>query len=402
MMRTVTVIGAGPAGMMAAISAARAGADVTVLEKNEKTGKKLYITGKGRCNLTNACTDDEFFDNVVSNSKFLYSAYYNFPSDDTISFFEDAGLKLKIERGKRVFPASDKASDVIKTLEREAKRAGVKIKLGREVKSLNEIRSDTIVIATGGLSYPQTGSTGDGYRFAKELGHNIKGLCPSLCAISVREAFVKDLEGLSLRNVSVKIKDEKGKVRFEDFGEMLFTDSAVSGPVILTASSICGREINACPGGYTLHIDLKPALDEATLDKRILRDFSENINREYRNSLGKLLPSKMTGTVVALSSIEPDKRVNSITKAERMGLARLLKDFALTLEKTEGYDRAVVTKGGVYVNEIDPSTMRSKIDRHVFFAGEIIDVDALTGGFNIQIALSTGFLAGRSAAKEEI
>ena len=401
-MRTVAVIGAGPAGMMAAISAARNGADVTVFEKNEKTGKKLYITGKGRCNLTNACADDEFFENVVSNRKFLYSAYYSFSSDDTISFFEDAGLKLKTERGKRVFPVSDKASDVIKTLEKEAKRAGVKIKLGCEVKSLYNIKADAIIIATGGLSYPSTGSTGDGYRFAREIGHEISQTCPSLCAISVKDSFIKDLEGLSLRNVSVKIKDEKGKVRFEDLGEMLFTGSAVSGPVILTASARLGREINAGLGRYTLHTDLKPALDEPTLDKRILRDFSENINREFKNSLGKLLPAKMIGTIVDLSGIKPDKRVNSVTKAERAALVRLLKDFTLTLEKTEGYDRAVVTKGGVCVNEIDPMTMRSKIDPHIFFAGEVIDVDALTGGFNIQIALSTGFLAGSSAAKEEI
>lgn len=401
-MRTVTVIGAGPAGMMAALSAAKEGADVTVLEKNEKTGKKLYITGKGRCNLTNDCTQEEFFENVVSNKKFLFSAYNSFCASDTISFFEDAGLALKKERGKRIFPASDKSSDVIRTLEDQARKAGVKIKLMSEVKSLDEIKTDAVIVATGGLSYPSTGSTGDGYRFAKEIGHDIVPACPSLCAISVRESFVKDLEGLSLRNVAVKIKDENKKTVFEDFGEMLFAENAVSGPVILTASGHLARKINESPGRYTLHIDLKSALDEASLDKRILRDFGENINREFKNSLGKLLPSKMIDTVVSLSRIDPAKRVNSVTKAERTGLVRLLKDLTLTLESTLGFDRAVVTKGGVNVKEIDPKTMRSKIDPRVYFAGEVIDVDALTGGFNIQIALSTGHLAGISAAKEEI
>ena len=397
-MKTVTVIGGGPAGMMAAISAAEAGAKVTLLEKNEKLGKKLYITGKGRCNLTNGCDTGEFFENVVSNPKFLYSAIYGFTAEDTAAFFENAGLKLKQERGKRIFPASDKASDVIKTLEKELKKAGVSVKLCHTVKSLDEINSDAVIIATGGLSYPSTGSAGDGYEFAAEAGHSITGTSPSLTALTVSEEYVKDLEGLSLKNISVKIKNEKGKTVFEDFGEMLFTKDGVSGPVILTASAKLGRKINSAPGAYRLFIDLKPALDFDTLDKRILKDFKENINREFKNSLNKLLPSKLTETVIDLSGISADKRVNSVAKEERQRLVSLLKNLPLTLTGTEGYDRAVVTQGGVNVKEINPSTMESKIKPGLYFAGEVMDVDALTGGFNIQIALSTGYLAGKSAA----
>lgn len=397
-MPKVTVIGGGPAGMMAAIKAADAGADVTLLEKNEKLGKKLYITGKGRCNLTNACDTEEFFDSIVTNKKFLYSALYNFPPGAAIEFFESAGLKLKEERGKRVFPASDKSSDVIKAFERELKRRGVQVKLNFKVKSLDDIKADAVIIATGGLSYPQTGSTGDGYMFARAAGHNVTETSPSLTALYVSENFVKDLEGLSLKNISVKIKDEKGRVKFGEFGEMLFTSDGVSGPVILTASALLGRRINENPGKYKIYIDLKPALDAETLNRRILKDFEENINREFKNSLGRLLPSKMIGTVIALSKIPQDKRVNLITRDERRGLAALLKAFPLTLMGTEGYNRAVVTQGGVNVKEINPSTMESKLHPGIFFAGEILDVDALTGGFNIQIALSTGALAGESAA----
>ena len=397
-MPNVTVIGGGPAGMMAAIKAAEAGADVTLLEKNEKLGKKLYITGKGRCNLTNACDTEEFFDSVVTNKKFLYSALYNFSPKDTVDFFESAGLKLKVERGKRVFPASDKSSDVIKALERELKKRGVRIKLNCKVKSLDDIMADAIVIATGGLSYPQTGSTGDGYGFARAAGHKVTETSPSLAAFYVSENFVKDLEGLSLKNISVKIKDAKGKTCFEDFGEMLFTSDGISGPVILTASAFLGRKINESPGAYKIYIDLKPALDAEMMNRRILKDFEENINREFKNSLNRLLPSKMIGTVIALSGIPEDKRVNLITRNERQRLALLLKAFPLTLTGTEGYDRAVVTQGGINVKEVNPSTMESKIHPGIFFAGEILDVDALTGGFNIQIALSTGALAGESAA----
>lgn len=397
-MRTVTVIGGGPAGMMAAISAAHAGAGVTLLEKNEKLGKKLYITGKGRCNLTNACQAQEFLENVVSNRKFLCSAVYGFTPSDTAAFFEAAGLKLKVERGRRVFPASDKSSDVIKTLEKELENLGVEIRLGHEVKSLDEIKTDAVIIATGGLSYPQTGSTGDGYKFAGGIGHNITPLCPSLTGLYVREEYVKRLEGLSLKNVTVKIMDEKGRVKFARSGELLFTSFGVSGPLALTASALFGKQINDAPGKYSFVIDLKSALDMETLDRRLLKDFDKNINREFKNSLGQLLPSKLIDVIVQQSGIEPEKRVNSITRAQRRQLAGLLKNFPLTPVRTEGYDRAVVTKGGVNVKEINPSTMASKIRPDVYFAGEVLDVDALTGGFNIQIALSTGKLAGESAA----
>lgn len=386
--------------MMAAIAAAKEGTEVTLLEKNEKLGKKLYITGKGRCNLTNACDPEEFLTNVVSNPKFLYSAIYDFTSRDTTEFFENAGLRLKEERGRRVFPASDKSSDVIKTLEKELKKAGVKVILNHKVRSLDEINADAIIIATGGLSYPSTGSTGDGYVFAESIGHKIKEPVPSLTAIDAEESYVKDLEGLSLKNVSVSIKDERGKTVFKEFGEMLFTDTGVSGPVILTASALLGRKINNAPGTYRMYIDLKPALDTETLGRRILRDFEDNANKEFKNSLNKLLPSKIIETVVRLSGIQEDKKVNSVTRQERQNLTDLIKNFPLTLKKTEGFNRAVITQGGVNVKEIDPSDMRSKLRSDVYFAGEVIDVDALTGGYNIQIALSTGYLAGCEAAKE--
>ena len=400
-MKTVTVIGGGPAGMMAAIFAAKGGAKVTLLEKNEKLGKKLYITGKGRCNLTNACEVEDFFDNVVSNKKFLYSSIYNMNPKDTMEFFKKAGLKLKEERGKRVFPASDKSSDVIKTLEKELKKAKVKVKLNTEVKSLDEIDSDAVIIATGGLSYPSTGSTGDGYVFAQRIGHKITELSPSLVGIMVKEDFVKNLEGLSLKNIFIQIKDDKGEICFEDFGEMLFTSCGVSGPVILTASAFMGRQINDEPGKYKLYIDLKPALEPDVLDKRVQKDFRENNNKEFKNALGRLLPARLINTVVELSGIPRDKKVNLITKEERHALVDLLKNLPLTLDKTEGFDSAVITQGGVDVKEINPSTMESKLKKNVYFAGEVLDVDALTGGFNIQIALSTGALAGECAARED-
>lgn len=387
--------------MMAAIFAAKGGAKVTLLEKNEKLGKKLYITGKGRCNLTNACEVEDFFDNVVSNRKFLYSSIYNMNPKDTMEFFKKAGLKLKEERGKRVFPASDKSSDVIKTLEKELKKARVKVKLNTEVKSLDEIDSDAVIIATGGLSYPSTGSTGDGYVFAQRIGHKITELSPSLVGIMVKEDFVKNLEGLSLKNIFIQIKDDKGEICFEDFGEMLFTSCGVSGPVILTASAFMGRQINDEPGKYKLYIDLKPALEPDVLDKRVQKDFRENNNKEFKNALGRLLPARLINTVVELSGIPRDKKVNLITKEERHALVDLLKNLPLTLDKTEGFDSAVITQGGVDVKEINPSTMESKLKKNVYFAGEVLDVDALTGGFNIQIALSTGALAGECAARED-
>ena len=398
-MKKVTVIGGGPAGMMAAITAAEAGASVTLLEKNEKLGKKLYITGKGRCNLTNTCELPAFFENIPRGSKFLYSAIYSFSSDDTRTFFETAGLPLKEERGGRIFPVSDKSSDVIKTLEKRLKEAGVKVRLKTEVKDLSALDADAIIIATGGLSYKSTGSTGDGFRFAETLGHTIKDPVPSLVPLLCEDAFIKELEGLSLRNINVTVTAD-GKKIFEQFGEMLFTANGVSGPVILTASSEIGRALNQKQKEFLLHIDLKPSLTFEQLDKRILRDFESEQNKAFKNSLSKLLPAKMIPVIISLSGIDPFKKVNEITKAERTALLRLLKDLPLHLNETAGFEQAVITSGGVNLKEIDPKTMESRKHPGIFFAGEVIDADAYTGGFNLQIAFSTGRAAGEAAAKE--
>ena len=398
-MKKVTVIGGGPAGMMAAITAAEAGASVTLLEKNEKLGKKLYITGKGRCNLTNTCELPAFFENIPRGSKFLYSAIYSFSNDDTRTFFEAAGLPLKEERGGRIFPVSDKSSDVIKTLEKRLKEAGVKVRLKTEVKDLSALDADAIVIATGGLSYKSTGSTGDGFRFAESLGHTIKDPVPSLVPLLCEDAFIKELEGLSLRNINVTVTAD-GKKIFEQFGEMLFTANGVSGPVILTASSEVGRMLNQKQKEFLLHIDLKPSLTFEQLDKRVLRDFESEQNKAFKNSLSKLLPAKMIPVIISLSGIDPFKKVNEITKAERTALVKLLKDLTLHLSETAGFEQAVITSGGVNLKEIDPKTMESKKNPGIFFAGEVIDADAYTGGFNLQIAFSTGRAAGEAAAKE--
>ena len=400
-MKKVVVIGGGPAGMMAAISAAQAGASVTLMEKNEKLGKKLYITGKGRCNLTNSCELPAFFEQIPRGKKFLYSAIYSFSNEDTCTFFENAGLPLKEERGGRIFPVSDKSSDVIRTLEKEVRRLGVKVLLHHEVKDLSELDADSIVLATGGLSYPSTGSTGDGYEFAQSLGHSIKEPVPSLVPLLCEDSFVKELEGLSLRNVEAKVTAD-GKTVFQQFGEMLFTGNGVSGPLILTASSEIGRELQKKQKKFLLHIDLKPSLSAEQLDKRILRDFEAEKNKAFKNSLGKLLPSAMIPVVVRLSGIEPFKKVNEITKKERADLLALLKDFTLELKETAGFNQAVITSGGVELKEIDPKTMESKKHPGIFFAGEVIDADAYTGGFNLQIAFSTGRAAGLAAAGEEL
>ncbi len=398
-MKNVAVIGGGPAGMMAAIAAAEAGAAVTLFEKNEKLGKKLYITGKGRCNLTNTCELPAFFGNIPRGDKFLYSSIYSFTNDDLCRFFEDAGLKLKEERGGRIFPVSDKSSDVIKTLERRLKECGVKVRLKTEVKDPGSLDADAIVIATGGLSYQSTGSTGDGYRFAEEMGHKLTEPVPSLVPLICKEDAVKELEGLSLKNVSVRITADD-KMIFDQFGEMLFTGNGVSGPVILTASSEAGRAINRQDKTYRLHIDLKPSLSFEQLDKRILRDFEGEKNKAFKNSLGKLLPSKMIPVIIKLSGIDPFKKVNEITKKEREGLVKLLKDFILTIEKTAGFEQAVITSGGVSLKEVNPKTMESKKQPGIYFAGEVLDADAYTGGFNLQIAFSTGRAAGKAAAGE--
>jgi len=398
-MKKVTVIGGGAAGMMAAITAAEAGASVTLLEKNEKLGKKLYITGKGRCNLTNTCELPAFFDNIPRGNKFLYSAIYSFSNADTCAFFEDAGLALKEERGGRIFPVSDKSSDVIRTLEKRLKESGVKVRLKTEVKDLSSIDADAIIIATGGLSYKSTGSTGDGFRFAETLGHTIKDPVPSLVPLLCEDAFIKELEGLSLRNINVSVTAD-GKKIFEQFGEMLFTANGVSGPVILTASSEVGRMLNQKQKEFLLHLDLKPSLSFEQLDKRVLRDFENEQNKAFKNSLSKLLPAKMIPVIISLSGIDPFKKVNEITKSERTALVKLLKDLTLHLSETAGFEQAVITSGGVNLKEIDPKTMESKKKPGIFFAGEVIDADAYTGGFNLQIAFSTGRAAGEAAAKE--
>ncbi len=406
----VLIIGAGAAGMMAAIAAADHGAQVILLEKNEKLGKKIYITGKGRCNITNGCPTEDFFDNVVSNPKFLYSAVYTFDQSSMCSFLENEGLKLKEERGQRIFPESDKSSDVIKTLEHALRRRNVQTRLNtcvdrvvtdesgfsKVITSKGEsIKADALIIATGGLSYKSTGSTGDGYRFASKMGHKIIDTEPSLVPLRVKEGYVKDLEGLSLRNVNLTIG------RFSDFGEMLFTSDGISGPLVLTASSDLCRQIAGTQEGISAYIDLKPALTPEQLDQRILRDFAEEKNKAFKNSLNKLLPSKLIPVMVNLSQIREDKKVNEITKEERKRLAELIKKFPITIVGNKGFEQAVITQGGISVREIDASTMESKIVENVYFAGEVMDVDAYTGGFNLQIAWSTGYLAGMSACKKE-
>ena len=393
--------------MMAAVSAADKGAKVIIAEKNEKLGKKLYITGKGRCNITNNCNTEDFFDNVVTNPRFLYSSVYSFDPAAMCRFLEDEGLRIKTERGQRVFPESDRSSDVIRTFEKALKKRNVRVDLHTEIDSIElkngifskahvkdggYISADAVIIATGGLSYRSTGSTGDGYIFAKKTGHKVIAQEPSLVPLTVRDAFIRELEGLSLRNVVVRIG------AYEDFGEMLFTSDGVSGPVILSASASICRKIASSKEGMSLHIDLKPALDNEKLDARLVRDFTEYKNRDFKNSLSGLLPSKLIPVIVSLSGIPYDKKVNEITKKERAGLVRLLKDFTLTVTGTKGFDQAVVTQGGVCVRDIDPSSCRSRIVKNMYFAGEVIDVDAYTGGFNLQIAFSTGRAAGLAAA----
>lgn len=409
-MKKVIVIGGGAAGMMAACMAAVEGAHVTLLEKNEKTGKKIYITGKGRCNLTNACQREEFLENVITNPKFLYSAFARLDNQAVMNFFEKAGCRLKTERGDRVFPVSDHSSDVIAALNGELKKNRVQVMLHTEVSELlleegsikgvllsdgKKLHADAVIIATGGRSYEGTGSTGDGYRFAKQAGHTIKDLRPSLVPFVVKEEWCKKLQGLSLKNVAVTLKKEKKKI-YEGFGEMLFTHFGVSGPLILSASSFYTAKYNGQEALLT--IDLKPAMDREQLDKRILRDFEENAGKQFKNALDKLLPAKLIPVMVELSGIDPHKKTNEVTKKERSRLLELFKELKLTVNGCRGYGEAIITGGGVNVKEIDPKTMGSRLVNGLYFAGEVMDVDALTGGFNLQIAWSTGALAGKSAA----
>lgn len=411
-MKKIIVIGGGAAGMMAAIEAARNGAEVTLYEKNEKLGKKLFITGKGRCNLTNACDMEDLQKSVMKNHKFLYSAFQNFNNWETIGFFEELGMATKIERGNRVFPASDHSSDVIKVLEQELKHQSVAVCLKEKVKNITEqqdmvtgvqlengkkVRADAVIVATGGLSYQLTGSTGDGFRFAKTLGHKVTELSPALVPMTVSEEWVPRLQGLSLRNVRVTISS-KSKVLYEEFGEMLFTHYGVSGPLILSASSAVLEELKK--ENLTLKIDLKPALSPEQLDDRILRDFEQDKNKQFKNVLGNLLPSKMIPVIIELSGILPEKKVNEINKKERRKLLETMKGLTMTLTGVRGYQEAIITRGGVDVKEINPATMESKKKKNLYFAGEVLDVDAVTGGFNLQIAWSTAMAAARAASGE--
>ena len=410
----IVIIGGGPAGMMAAITAAKAGADVVLLEKNEKTGKKLFITGKGRCNVTNACDTENLFANVMEHSKFLYSAVYGYDNQAVMQFFEEAGCHLKTERGQRVFPESDHSSDILRALDREMQKAGVKIRLNSEVEEVlidnekkqilgvrlhnrEKIMADRVIIATGGISYVLTGSTGDGYRFAREAGHSITKLSPALVPFNIEEDWCKQLQGLSLRNVEASIVVE-GRNIYSDFGEMLFTHYGVSGPLMLSGSSYYVHKAGNRPA--KLYIDLKPALTQEQLDKRILREFDANRNKQFKNAIATLFPAKMQNIMPMLAQIDPEKKVNEITKEERERFLYTIKHLELTITGVRDYNEAIITKGGVKLSEVNPSTMESKIIKGLYFAGEVLDLDALTGGYNLQIAWSTGHLAGESATEE--
>lgn len=407
-MSEVLVVGGGAAGMFAAITAARNGHKVCLLEKNEKLGRKLFITGKGRCNITNACGMDTLFASVVSNPKFLYSSFYGYTNQDVIRFFEGLGVKTKVERGGRVFPESDHSSDVIKAMEQELKRQNVKIRLHTkvvracarngefshvELAGKETVSGHACIVATGGLSYPSTGSTGDGHRFASECGHTIIPCMPALSPMEVEEGFAGSLMGLSLRNVSASIYQGEKRL-YQDFGEMLFTHYGVSGPLMIGASSYVGHILK--DRKLRLEIDLKPALGEEQLDQRVRRDFEENRGRQFKNALGKLFPSKLLPVMVELSGIDPEKKVNVISREERQRFVSLIKHFSMTLTGLRDYNEAIITRGGVDTKEVNPGTMESKYVKGLYFAGEVLDLDALTGGFNLQIAWSTGYAAGNS------
>ena len=407
-MSRVGIIGGGAAGMMAAAAAAMDGNEVHIFEKNEKLGKKIYITGKGRCNVTNACPQEDFFRNVVTNGKFLYSSFYGFTNQDIMDFLEKAGCPLKTERGQRVFPVSDKSSDVIRALSSSLERLGVKVHLRREAEGLlteggrcvglrlkdgREERFDRVIVATGGLSYPTTGSTGDGYRFAEETGHKVTECSPALVPFITEGDTALRLQGLALKNIEASVYKGK-KLLYKEFGEMLFTHFGVSGPVLLSASSYAAKTIRKEP--LTLSIDLKPALTPEQLDARLVREFEGQQNKQFKNSLGGLLPSKLIPVIIERSAIDPEKKVNEITRQERRQLLEALKDFRMTLTGLRGYNEAIITQGGVSVKEVNPSTMESKRLPGLYFAGEVLDLDAVTGGFNLQIAWSTGWAAGKA------
>ena len=421
----VVIIGGGPAGMLAAISSAKNGNEVTILEKMNMLGKKLLITGKGRCNITSSIPIEDFIKNIPGNGMFMYSSFNNFNNTDIIKMLEEEGVKTKVERGNRVFPVSDKSQDVQKALIKVIDKLNVKVILNANVEEIlvkqmeeekvaygvkaiidgknNTILADKIILATGGKSYPGTGSTGDGYKMAKKLEHTIIGVKPSLVPLTVRKSYdlelCREMQGLSLKNVRIQIKDiQKNKIIYEDFGEMLFTHFGVSGPIILSGSSHLRRykdiEELLKNEKIVLSIDLKPALAEEILDERILRDFEQEKNKEFKNSLDKLLPKKMIEPIIKLSGIVPNKKVNEITKKERKHLLQILKNLEIILDGFRPIDEAIITAGGISIKEINPKTMESKLIKNLYFAGEIIDVDAYTGGFNLQIAYSTGYTAG--------
>jgi predicted Rossmann fold flavoprotein len=402
-MKRVCVIGGGPAGIMAAYAAATAGKSTDLYERNEKLGKKLYLTGKGRCNITNAAPIEDFFDNVVSNGVFLYSALYTFDNAELLDMLKKFGLETKVERGGRVFPVSDKSSDVIKALSKVVASTGVNVHFGSKVQGLiikdkrvagikldgQELSYDSVIVATGGLSYPSTGSTGDGYFFARQAGHTIIEPAASLVGVDTEED-VRSLAGLTLKNVSLTLTDG-GKPVFKELGELLFTHTGISGPLVLSASAYMQDSRQ-----YKLIIDLKPALDDKTLDARLLKDLREKSNKNFDNVLSGLLPAKLISYFAGVTGISPDKKAHSITKEERLKLARALKGLELGVKAKRPIEEAVITRGGVSVKEIDSSTMQSKLCGGLYFAGEVIDVDALTGGYNLQISFSTGYLAGKS------
>ena len=420
-MSKVLIIGGGAAGMMAGVFAARNHHEVHILEKNEKLGKKVFITGKGRCNVANACDTEELFPAVMSNPKFLYSGFYSFGPQDVMNFFEEAGVPLKVERGNRVFPQSDHSSDIIRALERELKKAGAKVHLYTAVKEVVKeqitdpetgtekekitgviltdgtfMEGDAVIVATGGFSYQSTGSTGDGYRFAKELGLKVTDISPSLVPLKTKEDYIPKLQGLSLKNTGLTIKNGK-KVLYEDFGEMMFTHFGVTGPMILSASAHIGAKLAKAPNGeLSAYLDLKPALTREQLDARILREFEAGQNKQFKNVIGVLFPSSLTPVMLELGGIPAEKKIHDISREERQHFIDLIKAFPFTITGMGEFKEAIITKGGVSVKEINPGTMEAKKISGLYFAGEVLDLDAVTGGYNLQIAWSTAYLAAQA------
>jgi predicted Rossmann fold flavoprotein len=412
-MSKVLIIGGGAAGMMAGVFAARNHHEVHILEKNEKLGKKVFITGKGRCNVANACDTEELFPAVMSNPKFLYSGFYSFGPQDVMNFFEEAGVPLKVERGNRVFPQSDHSSDIIRALERELKKAGAKVHLHTTVKEIVKkpeaekvtgviledgtfMEGDAVIVATGGFSYQSTGSTGDGYRFARELGLKVTDISPSLVPLKTKEDYIPKLQGLSLKNTGLTIKNGK-KVLYEDFGEMIFTHFGVTGPMILSASAHIGAKLAKAENGeLCAYLDLKPALTKEQLDARILREFETGQNKQFKNVIGVLFPSSLTPVMLELGGIPAEKKIHDISREERQHFVDLVKAFPFTITGMGEFKEAIITKGGVSVKEINPGTMESKKISGLYFAGEVLDLDAVTGGYNLQIAWSTAYLAAQA------